>query len=180
MLGANTTLNGTMLNLLDVLTGGGNNLTLNNSGTATLEAVNGVNALTASGGGNLVANGTISAATINDSEPTALNGRSVTTTGRQTYGNIVTLGANTMLSLSGVSFTGIGAISGNGHPLIINGVVYSVIGEDETLKRSLLGAILPTYRPIEVRARRPWQRKRTGLPPWSITDPMNSLQVPFD
>jgi hypothetical protein len=179
-LGANTTLNGTTLSLLGALTGGGNNLTLNNSGTATLEAVSGVNALTASGSGNLVANGSISAESLYDSEPTALNGRSVATIGTQTYANIVTLGANTILSLSGLSFTGIGAISGNGNSLIINGVVYSVVGQDETLKRSILGAILPTYQPIEVRARKPWQHKRSGLPPWSITDPMNSLQVPFD
>jgi hypothetical protein len=179
-LGANTTLNGTTLNLNGALAGNGNNLTLNNSGTATLESVSGVNALVADGSGNLVADGSISSATINDSEPTLLNGRSVATTGTQTYGNIVTLGANTTLILSGLNFTGIGAISGNGHPLIVNGVVYSVVGEDETLKRSLLGAILPTYHPIEVRGRKPWQRKRSGIPPWSITDPMNSLQVPFD
>ena len=179
-LGANTTLNGTTLSLLGALTGGGNNLTLNNSGVATLEAVSGVNALNFTGSGNLVANGTISAATIYDAEPTALNGRSVATAGPQIYANIVTLGANTALSLSGISFAGSGAISGNGYPLIINGVVYSVVGQDETLKRSILGAILPTYHPIEVRARKPWQHKRTGLPPWSITDPMNSLQVPFD
>jgi filamentous hemagglutinin family protein len=179
-LGANTTLNGTTLNLNGALTGNGNNLTLNNIGTATLQSVSGVNALVADGSGNLVADGSISSATINDSEPTLLNGRSVATTGTQTYGNIVTLGANTTLILSGLNFTGIGAISGNGHPLIVNGVVYSVVGEDETLKRSLLGAILPTYHPIEVRGRKPWQRKRSGIPPWSITDPMNSLQVPFD
>jgi hypothetical protein len=179
-LGANTTLNGTTLNLNGALAGGGNSLTLNNSETATLQAVSGVNALVASGTGNLVADGAISVATIYDLEPTLLNGSSVAATGKQTYGNIVTLGANTTLNLSGLTFTGIGAISGNGHPLIVNGVVYSVVGEDETLKRNLLGAILPTYHPIEVRARKPWQRKRTGLPPWSITDPMNSLQVPFD
>jgi filamentous hemagglutinin family protein len=179
-LGANTTLSGTTLSLSGALAGGGNNLTLNNSGVATLEAVSGVNALNFTGNGNLVANGTISAGSLYDSEPTALNGRSVATTGTQTYANIVTLGANTTLSLSGLSFAGIGAISGNGYVLIINGVVYSVIGEDETLKRSMLGAILPTYQPIEVRARKPWLHKRKGLPPWSITDPMNSLQVPFD
>jgi filamentous hemagglutinin family protein len=180
-LGANTTLNGTTLNLFGAVTGGGNNLTLDNSGAATLNgAVNGVGQLIADGSGTLTVNNTISAGSINDGEATALNGGTVTTIGSQTYGNAVTLGVNTTLNLHGLFFAGGGAIFGNGYLLMVNGIVYSIIGEDETLKRSILGDILPTYQPIEVKARKPWQHKRRGLPPWAITDPLNSLQVPFD
>ena len=107
-LGANTTLNGTTLDLFGALAGGGNNLTLNNSGLATLGAsLSGVNTLAASGGGSLSVLNTISAATVNDSEPTAFNsGGTVTTTGTQTYNGALTLGVDTTLSSSGAGANG--------------------------------------------------------------------------
>ncbi|MEI9962937.1 MAG: hypothetical protein WDM76_18020 [Limisphaerales bacterium] len=180
-LGADTTLNGTALSLLGTVTGGGNDLTFNNSGTATVGGdLSGVDALNIIGSGNFVANGAISAATLFDTELTTFNGGRVTASASQIYGNIVTLGANTTLNLSTLTFISGGAFFGSGYTLIINGVTYTVIGQNETLKRSMLGAILPTYQPIEVRARKPWLHKRQNMPPWAITDPMNSLQVPFD
>jgi filamentous hemagglutinin family protein len=180
-LGADTTLTGSALTFAGTVAGGGKSLTLKNSGTATLGgALSGVDALTASGTGNLVVNRTISAGSLLDLETTRLNGGVVATTAGQTYGNIVTLGADTILYLNNFTLSGNGAFSGNGYSLTVNGVTYTVVGQNETLKRSILGAILPTYQPIEVRARKPWLHKRQNMPAWTITDPMNSLQVPFD
>src|SRR5208282_1157067 len=98
-LGAATTLTGTTLTFAGV-TGGGYNLTLDNSGLATLGGpVSGVSLLTADGAGTLLASSTIAAANLADTEVTTLSGGTVTTTGGdQNYSGAVTLGANTSLN----------------------------------------------------------------------------------
>ncbi len=116
-LGTDTTLAGTTLGLAGV-TGGGHNLTLNNIGTGTLNgAVSGVNALTAIGSGSLRVNSTIFAASVNDTEATTLNGGTVTTTAGQSYSGSTTLGADTTLTGTTLSLSG---VTGGGHGLTLN------------------------------------------------------------
>ena len=128
-LGAATTLNGTSLALSGV-TGGGNNLTLNNSGMATLNgAVSGTGALTASGTGSLTVDNNISTGSVNDSEgTTTLNGmggtETITTTGSQTYKNI-SLGADTRLSATFATWS---SVDYNGFSLLFDGVDPAVAG----------------------------------------------------
>ena len=117
-LGANTILASGTLELAAV-TGGGKNLTLNNTGLATLNgAVSGVNSLTADGSGTLLAKNTIAAANVTDSEGTTLSGGSVTTTGAQTYNGAITLGADTTLSGSTV---GLNSTVDGAQALTVNG-----------------------------------------------------------
>jgi hypothetical protein len=97
-LGGATTLSGTSVTLNGV-TGVGNNLTLNNTGTATLNvSVSGVNSLSISGA-------------------TDLNVGTLTTAGGQSYGGDVTLGAAT--TLNGTSLT-LGGVTGAGNNLTLN------------------------------------------------------------
>jgi filamentous hemagglutinin family protein len=115
-LGGNATLTGTTLGLA-AIDGGGNNLTLNNSGQATLNAaVNGVNQFNATGSGTLTVNNTVSARSVNDMEVTTLNGGNVTTTADQTYDKGVTLGRDT--TLAGTTL-GLGIVHGVGHSLTL-------------------------------------------------------------
>ncbi len=105
-LGANTTLNSETIELAGVA-GAGFNLTLNNTGVATLNgAESGLGALTANGTGSLVVNNTIAGASVSDNEITALSGGSVATTGTQTYSDAVTLGANDVLTSTGTGVAG--------------------------------------------------------------------------
>jgi hypothetical protein len=118
-LGAATTLNSGTVELATV-TGGGNSLTLNNTGLATLNGpVSGVNVLTADRtGGTLLANSTIAAADVSDSETTTLSGGSVTTTGGdQDYTGTVTLGAATTLNSGTVELA---TVTGGGNSLTLN------------------------------------------------------------
>src|SRR5208282_358670 len=117
-LGANTTLNSGTVELATV-SGGGNSLALNNTGLATLNGpVSGVNLLTADGAGTLLADSTIAAANLVDTEATTLSGGSVTTTGGdQNYSGVVTLGANTTLNSGTVELA---TVSGGGNSLTLN------------------------------------------------------------
>ena len=117
---ADTTLTAATIELAAV-TGNTKNLTLTNSGAATLSgAVSGVGALRANGTGTLAVNNTISAASLNDAEATTLTGTggaaSVTTTGDQNYGGAATLGANTTLTASTLELA---AVTGAGHGLTL-------------------------------------------------------------
>ena len=120
------------------------NLTLNNSGLATLNgAVTGTGALTASGGGTLDVDSTIAAGSVSDSEVTTLAGGTVTTVGGQTYTGSVTLGANmtltgTTLSLAGVSMGSDNLTLDNSGLATLNGAVSGTTGE---LTVSGLGAL---------------------------------------
>jgi len=194
-LGANTVLNGTAVTFENTVAGGNNNLTLGNSGAATLNgAVSGVNTLAATGSGTLAVNNTISAGSVNDSENTTLNvagtiaNPSVITTAGQTYGGLVNLKQNTVLenavNISGNTISiGTGSINANGNQLFFYFPpnIVDVFGlQDETLKR-MLGAILPAYQPTEVKRQKPVQPgPRMHPTPWIITLPMNSLEVPFN
>ena len=84
------------------MTGNNYNLTLTNSGAATLGgAISGVNVLTANGGGTLQVNAAIAASSLSDSEATTFNvtgSPAVTTTGDQSYSGAVTLGQDTGLT----------------------------------------------------------------------------------
>jgi hypothetical protein len=130
-LGANTTFTGTTLAFAGI-TGGGNNLTLANSGQATLSGmVSGVGTLTANkgAGASLVVDNDISGtSSIVDDQNTTLNGHggseTVTTTGTQTYANPVTLGANTTTLNATVIYEG-STIKGTG--LTINAQVLGII-----------------------------------------------------
>jgi hypothetical protein len=105
------------------VTGAGNNLTLNNTGVAQLNAAQtGLGTLTASGSGTLVVDNTISGAALSDSEVTTLNGtggsETITTTGGdQDYTGAVTLGANTTLNSGTVELATVG---GGGNNLTVN------------------------------------------------------------
>ncbi|HXR07437.1 MAG TPA: hypothetical protein VN765_08915, partial [Candidatus Acidoferrum sp.] len=121
-LGANTVLQSSTLELAGV-TGGGNNLTLHNTGAATLKgAVSGTGALTASGTGSLTAKNTISAGSLNDSEPTGLAGDVNTGTGPQTYGGAVSLGGNVTLTGGTVDLGSTVALGANDLTLANTGV----------------------------------------------------------
>jgi hypothetical protein len=114
---ANTVLDGTTFTV-PAVTGNNYNLTLGNSGAATLSgavsglnlltfdnsgavtvngAVSGVNTLTVDGSGTLTVNTTISAGSVGDTEGTTLNG-TVSTTGDQDYSGTVSLGGNSTLN----------------------------------------------------------------------------------
>jgi hypothetical protein len=98
---AAVTLNSATIELAAV-TGNGHNLTLNNTALATLNGtVSSLGAFSASGIGTLTVDNTISGAVVSDGEATMLNGGSVITSGGQTYGAPVTLGAATTLSSTG-------------------------------------------------------------------------------
>jgi hypothetical protein len=59
-------------------------------------------------------------------------------------------------------------------------VFYNILDEEEDTKR-ILGAVLPTYQQVNVGRQKPVKVGiRTGLPPWMITAPKNSLEVPFE
>jgi hypothetical protein len=97
-LGAATTLNSGTVELATV-TGGGNSLTLNNTGVATLNGVvNGVHAFSISGASRL-------------------NGGTVATTAGQSYGGEVILGAATTLRGTTVTLPEVG---GGGYNLTLN------------------------------------------------------------
>jgi filamentous hemagglutinin family protein len=114
VLGVDTTLTGTKLDLAAV-TGNGHDLTLLNSGSANLNgAVSGVGNLTANGAGTLAVNNTLSAVSVTDNEVTALNGGTVATTAGQVYSKDVTLGADTTLSGTALSLA---KVTGNGYDL---------------------------------------------------------------
>ena len=121
-LGAATTLKSGTIELAGV-TGGGNNLTLNNSGVATLNgAVSGTGTLTANGAGTLQVNNNITEGNVSDSEGTTLNGtggtETVTTTGGdQNYTAQVTLGAAVTLNSGTVELAG---VAGGGNNLTLN------------------------------------------------------------
>ena len=121
-LGAATTLKSGTIELAGV-TGGGNNLTLNNSGVATLNgAVSGTGTLTANGAGTLQVNNNITEGNVSDSEGTTLNGtggtETVTTTGGdQNYTAQVTLGAAVTLNSGTVELAG---VAGGGNNLKLN------------------------------------------------------------
>ena len=194
-LGVNTTLTGVAETLAGV-TGGGKNLTLNNSGVATLNGAValGAGTLTANGvGGTLTVKNTIAAWSVVDTEATTFNvnnstpaNPTVSTTAGQTYGT-VTLEQNTVLKDTSGSINA-SSVTANGNLLyyyLLNYIPPKLIlvtglFQDDILTR-MLGAILPTYQPIEVRRQKPvGPGHRTKLPPWMITLPKNSLEVPFD
>jgi filamentous hemagglutinin family protein len=119
-LNANLTLTGSTIDFASSVTGGNNSLTLDNSGLATLNGtVSGVNVLTASGTtGTLLADNTISATSVSDSEPTTLSGGSVTTTGDQNYnGETITLTKTTTLTSGTLE---LGAVSGGNNGLTLD------------------------------------------------------------
>jgi hypothetical protein len=99
-LGANTTLSAGSGNItLGSTVNGAFALTLNSTGTTTLAgAVGGTTALTS--------------LTTNAGGTTAINGGSVTTTGAQTYGDAVTLGANTTIAAGAGSVTFASTVNG--------------------------------------------------------------------
>ncbi len=121
-LGAPTILNSGTIELA-VVTGGGNSLTLNNTGAATLNgAESGLGTLTASGSGTLAVDNTISGAAVSDNEVTALNGtgglETITTlAGDQDYTKAVTLGAATILNSGTIELAG---VTGGGFDLTLN------------------------------------------------------------
>ncbi len=118
-LGANTALNSGTVEL-GAVTGSGKNLTLNNTGVATLNGTeSGIGVLSASGSGTLVVNNNPSAASVSDTEGTTLNGTGVTTTGDQSYTGTVTLGANTALN-SGTLELGAVTVTGGAKNLTLN------------------------------------------------------------
>ena len=87
------------------VSGGNHNLTLNNSGLATLGgAVSGVRQFNIIGAGSLTVNNPISAASVTDNEVTTLNAAgsanspSILTAGGQTYNRALTLSQNTVLA----------------------------------------------------------------------------------
>ena len=87
---------------------GSDNLTLANSGPATLNgAVGGTGILKANGTGSLTVDNTIAVGSVIDSEATTLNGigaaETVTTTGSQSYTGSLALGANTTLTGTSLS-----------------------------------------------------------------------------
>ncbi|MCX5789644.1 MAG: hypothetical protein NTX64_14240 [Elusimicrobia bacterium] len=109
-LSGNATLTGTAVTL-GAVTGGGHDLTLTNSGSATLNgAVSGVGALTANGAGGLTTYSTLSAASVSDSEVTALGGSVATTGGDQSYTDTVALTADTTLTAATIELA---AVTGN-------------------------------------------------------------------
>jgi len=113
--------------------------------------------------------------------PDSTTSPAVTTITGQTYGAVV-LEQDTFLLDASNTFTA-AFVTANGHQLYFLSSDTSVdvtdFGTDEALKR-LLGAILPTYEPTEVRRQKPTQPgHRLELPPWIISLPMNSLEVPF-
>jgi hypothetical protein len=113
---------------------------------------------------------------------------SVSTTAGQIYGTVI-LEKNTVLKDIGGSISA-SSITANGNLLyyyLLNYIPPKLIlvtglFQDDILIR-MLGSVLPTYyyQPIEVRRQKPvGPGHRTKLPPWMITLPKNSLEVPFD
>jgi hypothetical protein len=105
----------------------------------------------------------------------------VTTTAGQNYNGPVTLGADTILSDASDTINAT-SITANGFQLIfdLDGNIINVTGEQVGPLAQMLGAILPTYQPIEIRRHKPIRHgPRTELPPWMIIEPMNSTEVPF-
>ena len=89
-LGANTTVNSGNVTFGSTIAGGDNNLTVNSSAVSAFGgAVSGVHNLTTDASGS-----------------TVINGGTVTTSGKQTYNDAVTLGAATTLTSSGVGAAG--------------------------------------------------------------------------
>jgi len=121
-LGADATLTGAGINFASTVKSDGTNraLTVNDSGTTTFGG--------AVGGDGSVAGDKLASLATNSGGTTAINGGSVITTGAQTYGDNVTLGANT--SLTGSTITTRGTIVGNTHSLGFTGNV--VVGDDSS------------------------------------------------
>ncbi|XVJ58000.1 MAG: filamentous hemagglutinin N-terminal domain-containing protein [Tepidisphaera sp.] len=103
---------------------GGGNLTLNNTGVNTLAAnMNlGAGAFSSATTGLTTVSGTLTAGSVNVAGLTALNGGTVTTTGgTQTYTGAVTLGANTTLIGTTITFGSTVDSSGGARTLTVNG-----------------------------------------------------------
>ena len=156
--------------------------TVNSGSTINYEStvnVNGAYNLTDTGA--TIFGGLVSVVSLTDNGSTAINGGGVTTQSGQTYNGPVTLGADTTLS-DASDVINASSITGNGFKLIfdLNGNIINVTGEQVGPLARMLGAILPTYQPIAVRRQPPVASgHRTELPPWMITLPMNSMEVPF-
>ena len=154
------------------------------AGTVGGQVVLNANASTASG-----TNGAVNASQVHFYDQTVFNVTSssvthpaVSTTAGQIYGPVILNQTVTLKDLSG-SFTA-AYIAANGYQLYFdvppNLIDVTGFGSDETLKR-LLGAILAVQEPVERKRQAPIQPgHRTELPPWMITLPMNSLEVPVE
>jgi filamentous hemagglutinin family protein len=117
-LGADTTLSGVNVTFASSVTGAGQDLAVNASGTTTFNGVvNGVDALTTDAAGNTVINQAVSAGSVTLNDLAALNGATITTLGNQNYNAAVTLGVDT--TLSGVNVT-LAGITGNNRDLNVN------------------------------------------------------------
>jgi mucin-19 len=115
-LGANTTLSGVAIALGDTVKSDGTNrsLAINDSGTTTLSGAIGGSGATGTDGERLVS------LTTDAGGSTAINGGSVRTTAAQTYGDAVTLGANTTLSGVAITLGSTVVSSGGNRSLLVN------------------------------------------------------------
>ncbi len=100
-LGANTTLTGSTITLGSTLNGGSHSLTVSGN-TIFNDSLSGLSSLTVSG-----------------TSTSAINTASITTTGNQSYGGPITLGANT--TLTGSSITLGSTVNGSGYSLGLTG-----------------------------------------------------------
>lgn len=119
-LGNNITLNG-------ATTLAGNNVLSTGSGSATFNGtINGAGALTVNSQGTTTFNGAVggitalSALTTDTGGTTVLNGGTVNTTGSQSYGDALTLGANTTVTSSGSGNISFGSTVNGAHSLTVN------------------------------------------------------------
>jgi filamentous hemagglutinin family protein len=128
-LGADTTLTGVAITLAGTVKSDGTNrsLSLNDSGLTTLGGAV---------GGSGTAGEALSSLSTDAAGSTAINGGSVRSTGAQTYGDAVTLGADTTLSY--LTSATLGSVVGNAHALTLSGnLVVDAISGVTTL--SVLG-----------------------------------------
>jgi hypothetical protein len=111
-LGADTTLTGVAITLGSTVksSGGDRSLVINDSGTTTL----------AGAIGSAIAGEKLSSITTDAAGTTAINGASITTTGAQTYGDAVTLGADTTLTGVAITLGSTVKSSGGNRSLVIN------------------------------------------------------------
>ncbi len=116
-LAQNTTLTGVDV-LVKNVTGGGNNLTLNSSGVATVDGATGVNTLVSDAAGTVVVKGPVTVGTLTLNDTAATLSGTITTTADQTYANPVTLAGATVLVGPNVTLNG--TVTGGNNDLTVN------------------------------------------------------------
>jgi mucin-19 len=117
-----TVLTGANLTLAAV-TGAGFNLTLSGTAITTLNGpISGVGTLISNNGGTTLVKSTINATTLEMVDASTISGGAINTD--QVYSNLVTLGANTVLSGANITLVG---VTGNGFNLTLSGTLATTL-----------------------------------------------------